>query len=244
MRQKLIAGNWKMNGTREMAKNLCGALESQNAVEVVICPPATLIRECFGFSPSSVKVGGQDCHESSEGAFTGSISAGMLRDAGAEYVILGHSERRAQFGESDTLIMKKLEASHKEGLKVILCVGETLEEREEGQTLNVVSRQLSMLPPCVNSENTVIAYEPVWAIGTGKVASLEQIAEVHAAIRSQVGEKTRILYGGSVKADNAVEILSLVDVDGALVGGASLKADSFNAIIKAATQVSLQAKAA
>ena len=246
MRRKLAAGNWKMHG---VAENLGEVIALATAFpdpgcDVLICPPATLVSRMAGVaSGSAIAVGGQDCHAEASGAHTGDISAGMLKEAGASHVILGHSERRADHGESNAMVHAKTLAAWAEGLVAIVCVGETLDEREAGQTLNVVGAQVAgSVPDGATPETLVVAYEPVWAIGTGKVPTLEQIGEVHGAIRTAlnarfgetVGEGVRILYGGSVKPSNAAEIFAVADVDGALVGGASLKAADFGGIIAAA----------
>jgi triosephosphate isomerase len=204
--------------------------------DVLICPPATLLaRMAVAFEGQGIAFGAQDCHAAVSGAHTGDISATMIADAGGTYVIVGHSERRAGYGESDPAVAAKAAAAQGAGLTAIICVGETLAEREAGQALAVVDAQIvGSLPKGAVPENTVIAYEPVWAIGTGKTPSLADIAEVHAAIRARLGSPAfRILYGGSVKPTNAREILSLPNVDGALVGGASLKAADFDAILDA-----------
>ena len=244
---KLIAGNWKMNGT---AASLAEAAALQQALagepaacRVALCPPATLIdRLAATVKGGAVEVGGQDCHAEASGAFTGSISAEMLTDAGATLVILGHSERRAGFGETDADVAAKTEAALAAGLEPIICVGETLEQRQAGDAVAVVSAQVAgSLPQSLSSKAFAVAYEPVWAIGTGLTPTLEQIEEVHAAVRAamvaRLGEGGRvapILYGGSVKASNAAEILDVPEVGGALVGGASLKAADFLGIIRAA----------
>ena len=242
MRRKLAAGNWKMNGTTAALTELDALQDvAGGAAEVLICPPATLVAAAAA-RPGKVAIGGQDCHFAASGAHTGDVSADMLKDAGATYVILGHSERRADHGESDALVAYKTEAAWATGLTAIVCVGETLDERESGKTLDVVGRQLAAsLPDDVTGDNTVIAYEPVWAIGTGKVPTTDQISEVHsfmrAALIQRFGNDTaqaiRLLYGGSVKASNATEIFAVADVDGALVGGASLKAADFSPIVTA-----------
>ena len=213
------------------------------AAEILICPPATLLaRLTSPWGGRGLAFGGQDCHFAESGAHTGDISAAMLKDAGASYVIAGHSERRAYYGETDELVARKAAAAHQAGLTAIICVGETLEQRDAGRAIDIVSQQVDFsLPTLANAENTVVAYEPVWAIGTGRTPSSDDIAAVHGAIRSRLtarfgaqgGKAFRILYGGSVKPANAVEILGLPDVDGALVGGASLKANDFDAIIDA-----------
>ena len=241
----LVAGNWKMNGTLaslDEVSRLVEMLEGKGPrCEVMICPPATLIAPMARLAATSaVRLGGQDCHTEAKGAHTGDISAEMLRDAGCSAVIVGHSERRADHGETDELVRRKAQAAHRAGLTAIICIGETLEEREAGHTLEVVAGQLEgSLPPSATADDTVVAYEPVWAIGTGLTPSLDQVAEVHGAIREQlrqrlggpVGGAMRILYGGSVKPDNARELMSVGNVDGALVGGASLKAADFLGII-------------
>ena len=244
-RRKLVAGNWKMNGTSadlpEIRAIADGAADS-GAVDVALCLPATLIeravREASGFP-----IGGQDVHEADSGANTGCISAAMLRDAGAVLTIVGHSERREAQHESDSDVRAKAEAALAGGLNVILCVGESLEVREEGRAVEVVDAQLrASLPVKLDTpESFSVAYEPIWAIGTGKVPTVSDIGEMHAALRlrlrqayGEAGEKVRILYGGSVKASNAAEIFAVPDVDGALVGGASLKAADFLPIVVAA----------
>ncbi|MNV45601.1 Triosephosphate isomerase [compost metagenome] len=244
---KLVAGNWKMNGLGASlgeAEALAKALQEQAAAcRVALCPPATLLdRMARIVSDTSVELGGQDCHGEASGAFTGSVSAAMVADAGATLVILGHSERRAGFGETDADVAAKVEAALAAGLEPIICIGETLAERESGQAVEVVSRQVAgSLPSSLSGKAFAVAYEPVWAIGTGLTPTLEQIEEVHAAVRAamvaRLGEGGRaapILYGGSVKPSNATEILALAEVGGALVGGASLKAEDFLGIIRAA----------
>lgn len=229
---KLIAGNWKMNGLKASVAELDALLAAPApaGAELLVCPPATLVasfaRRANG---SHVKVGGQDCHWLESGAHTGDISAEMLADAGATHIIVGHSERRADHGETDAVVRKKAEAVARAGLVPILCVGETLTERDAGATLEVIARQLegSVPPELMSSPELVIAYEPVWAIGTGRTPTVEQVAEVHAAIAARMGPSVRILYGGSVKHSNAAELLAVPHVDGALVGGASLKAADF-----------------
>ncbi|WP_323764995.1 triose-phosphate isomerase [Marinovum sp.] len=245
MRRKLAAGNWKMNGTSAELDRLATLAERHSAAgcDVLICPPATLLsRAAEALSDSQIALGGQDCHTASTGAHTGDTSAEMLKDAGASHVILGHSERRADHGESDALVRAKSEAAISAGLIAVICLGESLEEREAGQTLEVIGTQLQgSLPDSASGETVVIAYEPVWAIGTGKVPSTEQIGEVHDFIRARLEERFgaetggsfRILYGGSVKPGNAAEIFAVSNVDGALVGGASLKPQDFGPIIDA-----------
>ncbi|MGR3758876.1 triose-phosphate isomerase [Roseobacteraceae bacterium NS-SX3] len=245
MRQKLAAGNWKMNGTGAALGELAALAESHPspAAQILICPPATLLsRAADAAKGSAVAIGGQDCHANASGAHTGDISAAMLKDAGASAVILGHSERRADHSETDAQVCAKAEAAIAEGLIAVICIGETLAEREAGDTLKVAGTQLAgSVPAAATGANTVIAYEPVWAIGTGKVPTLEQIAEVHDFLRAELtarfgaetADSIRLLYGGSVKPSNAAEIFAVSNVDGALVGGASLKAADFSPIITA-----------
>ena len=243
---KLVAGNWKMNGlgaSLAEAETLEKALKEQAAAcRVALCPPATLIdRMAQALKGGAVEIGGQDCHAETSGAYTGSVSAEMVRDAGARLVILGHSERRAGFGETDADVAAKVEAALAADLEPIICIGETLQEREAGQTVEVVSRQVAgSLPASLAGKAFAVAYEPVWAIGTGLTPTLEQIEEVHAAVRAAMvaklgdgGRVAPILYGGSVKPSNAREILAVAEVGGALVGGASLKAEDFLGIIRA-----------
>lgn len=238
--RKLVAGNWKMNGLKAdglaLAKELAArAAREKIGVELLICPPATLLYPIAEvLMGSSIALGAQNCHSEQKGAHTGEISAAMLKDAGCSYVILGHSERRAEQGESDALVCAKVEAAHRAGLVAIVCVGETLKERDAGKTLEVVSRQLqASLPDGLGATELAIAYEPVWAIGTGRTPTPAQIAEVHAHIRRMLTGRVpdpagvRLLYGGSVKPASAKELLSVADVDGALVGGASLIAEDF-----------------
>lgn len=244
---KLVAGNWKMNGLGASlgeAEALAKALQEQAAAcRVALCPPATLLdRMARVLADTAVELGAQDCHAEASGAFTGSVSAAMVSDAGASLVILGHSERRAGFGETDADVAAKVEAALAAGLEPVICIGETLAEREAGQAVEVVSRQVAgSLPSSLAGKAFAVAYEPVWAIGTGLTPTLEQIEEVHAAVRAamvaKLGEGGRvapILYGGSVKPSNAAEILAVAEVGGALVGGASLKAEDFLGIIRAA----------
>ncbi len=243
-RRKIAAGNWKMNGLAASVAEL-EALKAvdASACDVILCPPATLIA---GFAAaaqgSAIKMGGQDCHSDASGAHTGDISAEMLAEAGAIAVIVGHSERRADHGEDDAMVRAKAEAAHRAGLIAIVCLGETEAERDAGDALAVVSGQLAgSLPDGATAADTVVAYEPVWAIGTGRTPSLDDIAEMHDAIRAELikrfgaeGDGMRVLYGGSVKPGNAAEIFAVSNVDGGLVGGASLKASDFSAIIAAA----------
>lgn len=246
MRRKLAAGNWKMNGIWADLTEIAALAEACPApnCDVLICPPATLLAAMAdACSGTAITVGGQDCHAAASGAHTGDISAGMLADAGASAVILGHSERRADHGETDADVAAKAVSAWGAGLTAIICIGETLENRDAGRTLYIVGTQLSgSVPEGATADNTVIAYEPVWAIGTGRTATTQQIAEVHDFIRAELekrfgakeGGGMRILYGGSVNPKNAVEIFGTSNVDGGLVGGASLKAADFAVIVNAA----------
>jgi triosephosphate isomerase len=250
MRKPWIVGNWKMYTTRAEAVSLARAVDAIAAelggrVDVGIAPPFVWITEVAA-AVSTTRVFGQNAATEENGAFTAEVAPGMLRDAGAFGAIIGHSERRAIFGETDELIARRLERTVGAGLHAILCIGETLEEREAGRTAAVVLGQLETGLARVKSlEAITIAYEPVWAIGTGRTASPEQAQEVHAQIRAKVAElfgaesaqAVRIQYGGSVKPDNAATLLSMPDIDGALVGGASLKAESFGAILRAAAEL-------
>jgi triosephosphate isomerase (TIM) len=243
----LVAGNWKMNGLKaglvEIAAMRRAAEAGQAGIaELLVCPPATLIASAAAtLLGGPVALGAQDCHPKASGAHTGDISAPMLGDAGATYVIVGHSERRAGYGESDAVVRAKAEAAHDAGLAAIVCVGETKVEREAGEAVSVVSTQIrGSLPPGATPSNLVVAYEPVWAIGTGLTPTAGDVADMHASIRAlldeiygEAGARMRILYGGSVKPANASELLGLPNVDGALVGGASLKASDFLGIATA-----------
>jgi len=247
--KKLIAGNWKMNGTIEAARALTAALEGGLAAtqslhdrcDFVVCPPFVHLA-AVGQGLKTIALGAQDCVVAENGAFTGDISAAMLADCGARFVILGHSERRQYHGETDENIAQKAAAAHKAGLIAIICVGETEAERAQGVHESIVASQLSKaVPDGARADNTVIACEPVWAIGTGKTATPADIADMHGFIRRALvtalpaqGSAVRILYGGSVKASNAPEIFAVDDVNGALIGGASLKAEEFLMIAKAA----------
>ncbi|MCE2751321.1 MAG: triose-phosphate isomerase [Pirellula sp.] len=253
MRRLFIAGNWKMNLNRgqslSLVQSLAESLRGVSEVDIAVCPPAVYLGELGkALHATNIGLGAQNVNSKAEGAYTGEISCSMLKDVGCRYVILGHSERRAIYGETDSMVNEKLHAVLAAGLTPIVCVGETLEQREAGQTQQVVRSQcLGSLAGLTEDQmlKTVLAYEPVWAIGTGKTASPAQAEEVHKDIRSlleaqfSVGtaQKVIVLYGGSVKADNALELLSEPNIDGALVGGASLKQDSFEGIIKAATSV-------
>lgn len=251
MRKKVVAGNWKMNNDLSQSVNLIS--EIKNAItgkelnaEIIICPPFTSLETASALvKDTNVKLGAQNMYLEESGAFTGEISASMLKSVGCEYVILGHSERRAIFGESDEVINKKIKKALSSGLKPIFCIGETLEERESGVTNKVIEKQVRNGLTGISTEelkHIIVAYEPVWAIGTGKTATPEQAQEVHKFIRNLIkelysansAENLTIQYGGSVKADNAKSLLSQPDIDGALVGGACLKADSFFEIIKSA----------
>jgi len=248
MRQTLVAGNWKMNGSLEANQQLLNAIKAGVAegvsAKVVVCPPAIYIPQAANsLNGSHISWGGQNLSREKSGAFTGEISADMLLDHQCEYVIVGHSERRAMYGESDELVAQKYGAAQTAGLIPLLCVGELLEEREAGNTESVVARQLDAVIDKVGIAAIaagIIAYEPVWAIGTGKTASPQQAQDVHAFIRQRVAEKNadvaeklQILYGGSVKPDNAVELFAMADIDGGLIGGASLDAEGFLAICRA-----------
>jgi triosephosphate isomerase len=243
-RRPLIAGNWKMNGLRADGLALANGIAAKAKAaaslrcDLLVSPPATLIAEiASAVKGSPVAVGGQDCHAKESGAHTGDVSAHMLADAGASFVILGHSERRTDHGEKNEAVKAKAEAAIAAGLVAIVCIGETEAERDSGKTLEVVRSQLlGSLPQGATAANTVIAYEPVWAIGTGRTPTTPEVAEVHAVIRREAGVKMsdanrlRILYGGSMKPSNAKELLALEDVDGGLIGGASLKVEDFWAI--------------
>ncbi len=244
----LVAGNWKMNGVSaalgEVDRLKAGLSERSGriAADVMLCPPATLLAAMAARAAgSTIRVGGQDCHAKASGAHTGDISAEMLKDAGASAVIVGHSERRADHGESDAVVRAKAEAALRAGLIAIVCVGETADQRKAGKTLEIVAGQLAgSIPDAAKAATVVVAYEPVWAIGTGLTPTAADVAEVHAMIRSALaqrfggeGKGMRLLYGGSVKASNARELMGVAEVNGALVGGASLKADDFLGIIDA-----------
>jgi len=243
----LLAGNWKMHGLKASLgeiRALGRALADEPTQgHVLVCPPATLIVEAVKAAEgSSIAIGGQDCHAQASGAFTGDISAEMLRDAGATAVIVGHSERRLYHGESNATVAAKTKAARRAGLHPILCVGESEEERSAGRAISVVTAQLkASIAPEVKAADLAVAYEPVWAIGTGKTPMSDEIAQMHEAVRSALSARfgseaalVRILYGGSVKPENAASILAIPNVDGALIGGASLKAADFLAIIRAA----------
>jgi len=239
-RRPLVAGNWKMNGLRrsvaELEKIIAGARPLAGKADVLICPPATLVASFADIARGSdVGIGGQDCHPEPAGAYTGDIAAEMLADAGAKAVIVGHSERRTFYEETDAEVAAKARAAWRAGLTAVVCIGETRAEREAGRTLDVLGRQLKgSLPEGLTGQNLVIAYEPVWAIGTGLTPTAADVAEVHGFIRERlaaypgnVAASVRILYGGSVKPSNAKELMGVPNVDGALVGGASLKAEEF-----------------
>ncbi|MEM1106167.1 MAG: triose-phosphate isomerase [Pseudomonadota bacterium] len=247
MPRTLIAGNWKMNGLRSSLSEVSAVIDAlgraHQAADIALCGPATLVAAMADLAQGSrLKIGGQTCHTQASGAHTGDISAAMLADAGAAFVIVGHSERRADHGEGDSQIANQAAAAMAAGLTPIICVGETLAQRDAGETLAVTARQLEgSLPTSPSQGPFVVAYEPIWAIGTGRTANTEQIAEVHGAIRAQLasqmpetGADVPILYGGSMKPANAREILSVPEVNGGLIGGASLKAADFLAIYEAA----------
>lgn len=249
MRQRLVAGNWKMNGSSEsvatLLKDVLAGVDAVGNAAIAVCPPFVYLAQARDVLASSkIAWGGQDLSDQDGGAFTGEISGPMLADMGCQYVIVGHSERRNIRGEDDALTARKFAAARRHGLKPILCVGELLEEREAGTTEAVVARQLDAVMDLEGVEalsDAVVAYEPVWAIGTGKTATPEQAQEVHAFIRARIAERdaavadgVQILYGGSVKAANAVELFSQADIDGGLIGGASLDGAEFLAICKAA----------
>jgi len=242
----LIAGNWKMNGLAssiaELEAVIAGRSEVPDTVGLLLCPPATLVAAfAMRANNTGVSIGGQDCHTAEKGAHTGDISAEMLADAGADHVIVGHSERRADHGETDEVVNAKVKAAWRAGLVAIACVGETEAERDAGRTLDVVRTQLAgSLPDGATPASLVVAYEPVWAIGTGRTPTVDDVATVHAAIRETLeerfgadGKAIKILYGGSVKPDNAAALLAVDHVNGALVGGASLKASDFLGIARA-----------
>ncbi|HEV7306537.1 triose-phosphate isomerase [Ensifer sp.] len=243
----LVAGNWKMNGTRASLDQIKAMAEGvkdelSTKVETLICPPATLLYVATALCDDSpLLIGAQDCHEKQSGAHTGDVSAEMIADCFGTHVIVGHSERRTDHAESDALVRAKTEAAHAADLVAIVCIGETGDERKSGKTLDVLKRQLAeSLPDAADAENTVIAYEPVWAIGTGLTPTAADVEQAHAFMRKELvarfgdaGAKMRILYGGSVKPSNAKELMGVANVDGALIGGASLKAEDFLAIYRA-----------
>jgi triosephosphate isomerase len=242
-RKKLVAGNWKMNGFKaslvEIEAMLAGLNGLPAEVELAVCPPATLAGAAAdALRGKAIALGGQDCHAKAAGAFTGDVSAEMWAVLGARYVIVGHSERRAAHGETDAMVADKAAAALRAGLIPIICLGESLEQRDAGQTLEVVARQLTgSIPDAATAKPFVVAYEPIWAIGTGRTPTVEQVAEVHTALRQALrqrfgeqAETVQLLYGGSVKPENARQLMHAADVDGALVGGASLKAADFLAI--------------
>lgn len=249
MRRKLVAGNWKMNGSRKNTQALVEAVKQGVAhlknVETVLCPPFVYLSEAGAqLAGSAILLGAQNLCDKIEGAYTGEVAGTMLRDVGCTYVIVGHSERRSLYGEDDALVALKVAAALGAGLKPILCVGETLQEREQAITEAVVARQLDAVLKTVGVEGLaqgVIAYEPVWAIGTGRTATPGQVQEVHACLRRRIAAhnatiagEIQILYGGSVKADNAAELFTMPDIDGGLIGGASLHAEQFLVICRAA----------
>jgi triosephosphate isomerase len=248
MRRKLVAGNWKMNGSLAANAALVAGIKEglpADVCDVAVCVPAPYLAQVQGAVAGSVVApGAQDMSAHASGAYTGEVSAAMLQEFGVQYVILGHSERRAYHGETDAAVAAKTVAALKAGLVPVVCVGETLEQREAGQTNEIVGGQLDVVLAALSVEEAariVVAYEPVWAIGTGKTATPEMAQEVHAMLRARLGAKSaeaaakvRILYGGSMKPDNAEQLLAMADIDGGLIGGAALKAADFLAIIKAA----------
>jgi len=249
MRTKLVAGNWKLNGSRDANQRLVsGILASAGeaaAAEILLCPPYVYLSQVGEqIVDSSIMLGAQDVAAQADGAYTGEVSASMLKDAGCSHVIIGHSERRALFGDADEVVAAKFEAAHEQGLTPILCIGESLEERESGVTMAVLDRQVGAVLDATGVEPfaaSIVAYEPVWAIGTGLTATPEQAQEVHAHVRSiiaasdaKIAAGLRILYGGSVKGANAAQLFSMEDIDGGLIGGASLDPDEFLAICRAA----------
>jgi triosephosphate isomerase len=252
MRRPFVAGNWKMNGLRSQAESLVAEIVEGssllNNVDIVVCPPSILISQVITkVEGTDVELGGQNLAVYQKGAFTGEVSGEMLRDQGCRFVIVGHSERRLLFGESDTVVGEKAALAQSCGLRPIVCVGETLEERETGQAIEVINRQIRTVIDMAGIEvfpDGLVAYEPVWAIGTGKTAKSHQAQEIHSFIRnlleqekSGVGAGTRILYGGSVNTDNASELFTEEDIDGGLIGGASLKADDFLSICEVASKL-------
>lgn len=233
---KIIVANWKMNGSIEFIKTLLPSIKSTLTTtpnQVIICPPFPfLISVAMGLQGTPTRLGAQNCHFPPQGAFTGEVSASMLADIGCEFVIVGHSERRTQFAEDDSLVNTKASAIHAAGMTAIVCVGESMNIRESGNAIDTVTRQLqASLPPSANPQNTMIAYEPIWAIGTGATPTLEEIVEMHQALRTALQLPLPLLYGGSVTEQNAKDILSLPHVDGVLVGGASLKSEIFKQIV-------------
>ena len=245
-RRILIAGNWKMNGLQEDGSALASGIAEKlraagdTAFDMLVCPPYTLIgTAAAAAADSTLSVGAQDCHTAGKGAHTGDVSTAMLKDSGCTYVIVGHSERRTDHGEMDSAVRAKAETVNASGMKAVICIGETEAERDAGDTLKVVETQIAgSVPDNATADNTVVAYEPVWAIGTGRTPTSDEVQEVHAFIRGQLAAKlgqdtadgVRLLYGGSMNPGNARELLALADVDGGLIGGASLKVDDFWAI--------------
>jgi triosephosphate isomerase len=249
MRTPLVAGNWKMNGTRasvaELTRGLVAGAAGISDAEILLCPSYIFIPQVQSLiDESSILLGGQDLYPQAAGAYTGAISGPMLSDAGCQYVIVGHSERRALMGDNDGVVARKFAAAQEHGLTPILCVGETLDERQSDSTLAVIGRQFSAVVDAVGIESfnkAVVAYEPVWAIGTGETATPEQAQEIHAALRAMAAKRSakiaadlRLLYGGSVKSANATDLFSMPDIDGGLIGGAALEAEEFLAICSAA----------
>lgn len=246
--RKLIAGNWKMNGSKGFTAEIIGGIVNApvpRGVDVLVCVPFPYIVQGAAMAKDVLSIGAQDCSVHREnGAYTGEVSARMIGDCGARYVIVGHSERRQYHSESDAVIAQKASAAHEAGLIAIICVGESESEREAGHEKDIVAQQIAgAIPASANAQNTVIAYEPVWAIGTGKTASADDVAVMHSFIRQKLQErladsqKMRILYGGSMKPENAAQLLSIRDVDGGLIGGASLKLQDFMAIVRAGAEI-------
>jgi triosephosphate isomerase len=238
-RTRLVAGNWKMHGSRAsnraLLEALAGELDRKSAVEVALCPPYPYLEQVSGLlAGTPIAWGAQNISEHAQGAYTGEVSAAMVKELGCRYALVGHSERRQLYGESDAQVAAKFAAARAAGITPILCVGETLEEREAGRTEAVVARQLEAVMKNSDFGNALLAYEPVWAIGTGRNATPEQAQAVHAFLRARLSAGVRILYGGSVKAANAAAIFAMPDIDGGLIGGASLVAKEFLEIVRAA----------
>jgi len=238
---KLIVANWKMHGSADVLRNWTAEIAASanalaSAAEAVLCPPAVFLNTFQTLPHGPIILGAQDCHAQSQGAYTGDVSATMLKEAGCAYVIVGHSERRAAYGETDALVAKKATAALQAGITPILCVGESEAQRAGGKAEAIVSAQLSASLQGVDAARCFVAYEPIWAIGSGRTPTSAEITSMHATLAQQLGNKTRVLYGGSVKAENSGEIFRIPHVAGALVGGASLDAAQFNAILRSATQ--------
>ncbi|HJP38779.1 MAG: triose-phosphate isomerase [Gammaproteobacteria bacterium] len=254
MRTKLVAGNWKLNGSRDANHRLVAGIlahaDEAAAAEILLCPPYVYLSQVSELiAGSAVRLGGQNVAVAASGAYTGEISAAMLQDAGCSHVIIGHSERRSMFGDTDEVVAAKFRAAHQQGLTPILCIGESQQERESGVTMEIIDRQVGAVLDAAGIEpfaDSIVAYEPVWAIGTGLTANPEQAQEVHAHVRSifaardaNIAADLRILYGGSVKGANALQLFTMEDIDGGLIGGASLDSDEFLAICRAAAGTKL-----